>query len=155
MSPGQDLYDPVLGVLRWDPDQWGWGEEWRGSVLLTPKHSVTVVFQWRERDGTLAECLGRAREAFLRIRGNEWNYRLQTANYILMEDPAPWLSSADDDEDVGSWDAGQLARRLSLVHVKFYTNGLVNLHYDHGGLFGMLAVNTELQPDGTFGAVDY
>jgi hypothetical protein len=114
------IEDVVFGTLTWD-DRRDW---WVASVPLTPKHEVEVTVDWDEEE-PLTEVLARCRAAFLRLRNDEWGYRLATADELL-----ELYNDTRRQSDAPEETRESFARKLKLHEVGLNSDGSADLWYD-------------------------
>jgi hypothetical protein len=139
------IEDAVFGTLTWsEQDHW-----WSADMTLTSKHEVEVTIDWDEEE-PLREVLARCRVAFLRLRSDEWDYRLATAANLVEVYNDAWRPRDAPKETRESF-----ARKLELATVGLSSEGAAELWYhNEGDFFAGHAIVGHVDADGVFDAAN-
>jgi hypothetical protein len=130
------LQDEVLGELAWD-SMLNW---WMGRAELVPGHPIEVYVSPDEETGEFSVEL--ARQAFLRVRGEDKQFRQESARWLLEVYNSCWNKAGRDLSVAG------YVKRLRLQTVELRADGSAKLSYNDGGLFRGHSIGVWVAPDG-------
>lgn len=133
-----NIKDEVFGTLLWDSEY----ECWTGKTEIRQTHSVEIRVYISEGNGV--QILKSARHSFLKIREQESDLHLLTANAYLDVYNKTWN---ENDEDI---DIASFVSLTKLETIVFSNDGTSGLYYDDGDLFAGHWIVAFLNPDGEF-----